>query len=136
MSSSRDNGKFNGLWKWVARNDFRALRFIFAIILFFSVVMPLAKEGKGLFTREYNELIQKTKTITEPSVQTTKQEADSNIKEDREKPIIPSETVAVRTETEVVSASPRVWVYGLQLAAWIGALGISLWALVSLCRDE
>lgn len=122
---------------WLARNDFRALRFGFAIALFLTVVIPLAQKGRDLISHDHHDLVQRTYTMTEPTFQTPIEGLGNNDSEAKEeKPVKTRELIATRTENEILSASPRVWVYGLQLAAWLGALCISMWALVMLCKDE
>lgn len=42
---------------------------------------------------------------------------------------------STETKTEK-SASSRIWAYGLQLTAWTAVLGMLLWAIVALCRED
>ncbi len=51
-------------------------------------------------------------------------------------PAMNIEHMRITTKQEVESSTPRVWAYGLQLAALTAVLGAAFWAIVALCRSD
>jgi len=118
--------------KWWEQNCFRCYRYYCAIALSFAVVfLSISLYTQVLFGFQINEAINdqihtlNTWTITE------------TISPKSDNPLDPSKDSKTEKKIEVVnSASPIVWAYGLQLAAWTGVLGMLLWAIVALCRED
>lgn len=135
MNGGSDN---NDKPNWLARNEIRILRLIrfgFAIGILIWVVIPLTSNGKTLVDKNISDFIPVTKTTGEFMLPTPAKKDDGNTTQQTGSPS-DSIQAAIKAEMVLESASPRVWGYGLQLTAIFGALGVSLWAVVSLCRDE
>jgi hypothetical protein len=120
---------------WLARNDFRLLRFIFAIILFWAVSIPLARNGMTLVGKEFNSLTAHTKTVT-LITPITSASTDVGPQSAVQQPSRAEGLSPTKTEKTEESTSPQVWAYLAQLLAWAAMLGMSLWAIVALCREE
>lgn len=120
---------------WWARNDFRFLRFVFALILFAAVTIPLARNGMTLIDRKFDSLtaVTKTVTITTPITSGNRDAAPAG---ESDKVNKGEGQYPVKTEKTEDSTAPQVWAYLAQLIAWAAMLGMSLWALVALCREE
>ena len=112
--------------KWWELNCLRIARFCFAFILS-CVILVLSCSYKDVLIGSPIDMNETTSGITLNTLSTT--ETIGN----------PKAQAQPKVETKIEwsgSASHRVWAYGLQLAAWTGALGMLLWAIVALCRED
>jgi predicted PurR-regulated permease PerM len=127
------NSKLPGWWD---RNDFRCLRFVFALIVFGTVVIPLVWREGSIVNKDLKEFAPVTNIATEtriiePAKKNVGNDSVEVMKQDK-----PDGQTTTKTEQVIGSASTYVWAYGLQLVAWAVVLSVSLWAVVALCRDE
>lgn len=139
-ASGTSNGSGKPGWftrnEWFADNGFRTPRFATAGFLLVFVVLPLSFCGTCLISKDAKDFSTvATKTTTKPVLLTPPNNSENTISEER---VNTGNGIQFTTESEKTedSASKGVWAYGLQLAALVGALGVSLWAIVTLCRDE
>lgn len=121
---------------WWVRNDFRCLRFVFALIVFGTVVIPLIWREGGILSKDLKEFAPVTNIATEartidPSKKNVGNDSVEVMKQDK-----PDGQTTTKPEQMIEAGSPRAWAYGLRLAAWAVVLTVSLWAVVALCRDE
>lgn len=118
---------------WLRLYLARIVRIIFAGILAYLFV-SLFYSGKTLLVKDTQSII-----ITPISITTTepkqpahavpeKAKPDKSTSENRGEQIITTERKGTATQ--------QVWIYGLQLVAWVGMLGLLLGAIVILIRDE
>lgn len=124
------------LREWLDRNWFRISRLIFALVVLATITIPLACQGRYLIDKDnIKELIDTTKTVTENKslIPTKKGDGASEAAGKSNKN---EEQITTMTVEVAESASLRVLAYGLQLVAWVGVVGVSLWAVVAFCRDE
>lgn len=121
---------------WIAQNLFQIARFIFAIVIMVAVTTTFLDIGKIFLTKEINSIIitpvSITSTETKPFVDAVPVVTDSNEKTDLDK----NEKQIKTIKSEEGTATQQVLAYALQLVAWFGLMGISLWAIVALTRDE
>lgn len=140
---------------WFQRNWHgitRILRIVAALHIIWLVVWPVGEELRRAVANDLAQLFPTTKTGEEPMIPpsppdankvqlnpTTKTAApptssppspDANTAQPKDSVKEVKKLVVVR------SAAPRVWAYGLQLAALISILLGSLWSVVLLCRED
>jgi hypothetical protein len=123
--------------KWRESNYFRIYRHCCAFILSIAIAFMVIPSFKNiLFGFNINEDSQKlsTWTLTGTSCHEPNSTSES-LKDSSQQQVQHSCKIEKKIEL-IDSASPRVWAYGLQLTAWTGALGLLLWAIVALCREE
>lgn len=120
---------------WFSRNYHRILR-LSGVLMLGTVAILLSRAGTTLFRENITTLLPADKTVTE--VVGTMNGAETNGP--------PETTRAEKASDKDVaqhlrlisseSTSSRVWAYGLQLLTWAIMLGGTVWAVVTLCRDE
>lgn len=122
---------------WFEKNVqtiFQFIRYGLALFIVVFVLSPLYDSEKSLLEMKVKEIItpiETTKTTVLTSTVNPKavlcgksNNPDKNVKQ------------RCQEEHKVGAATQQVWVYGLQLAAWVGMLGISLWSILALIRFE
>jgi hypothetical protein len=126
---------------WFARNDFRLARFIFAALLLGVVSCPLAcrvadtvdKSIKGAVPpSDANAATSSASPGNSPANVTV----DSGTTPAGDQSGAGSPPSAAGGAVSPASVTLQIWTYGLSLAALSGALAVSLWAVVALCREE
>jgi hypothetical protein len=122
---------------WLGRKAFRLLRFTAAgaliLILFWSLVPGFMEHAN----KNIADLIPITKVHIETV--TVPQQTGTNvisIEQATNLTAMNIEQMRITTKQEVESSTPRVWAYGLQLAALTAVLGGAFWAIVALCRSD
>jgi hypothetical protein len=135
MSSKIDN--LNGISVWFGRNVFRLLSFVAAGALIFVVIGPLTSKFAAHATKNIADIIPVANghIVTGAALP----QAGANvisIEQATNFPAMSVEQIRIVTKQESKSSTPRVWAYGLQLAAFVAVLGTALWAIVALCRSD
>ncbi len=116
---------------WITRNLSQIARFVLAAILLVAVTTVFIDVGKDLLTKEIDSIIVTPVSITE--IETVLPAATNACVKGC---VGKSKEQIIKKKIETGSATQQVWAYGLQLAAWVGMLGISLWAILALVRFE
>lgn len=129
MSSAND--KLPGWW---ARYGSRFLRFLLALAVFGTITLPLAWNARAILDKDLKNFTTVNRTVTETSPQVASKVAEPSQRV--EQPSRNDELTPTKTEKVEESATPRVYVYMLQLAAWSVVLAVSLWAIVALTSDQ
>jgi hypothetical protein len=122
---------------WFGRNCFRLLSFVAAGALIFVVIAPLTSKLLSHATKSIADIIPVAKGHIETG--TAPPQAGTNvisIKLAMNLTALNVEQTRIVTKQETKSSTPRVWAYGLQLAALVAVLSAALWAIVALCRSD
>jgi len=118
--------------EWLEKNCFRIGRLICSVILSIAIVLLVILSFKNVFFS-----VQINKAINDQNHTLNTWTITETITPKSDKPVDPSKYSNTEKKIEVVnSASPIVWTYGLQLTAWTGMLGMLLWTIVALCRED
>ncbi len=117
--------------RWITKNLFQIARFIFAIVILVIVTTTFLDIGSTLLTKEIKSIVVTPVSKTEiETVLPVATNACAKCCPDKSKEQI------IKKKSETGTATQQVFVYALQLVAWLGLIGISLWAVVALTRDE
>ena len=122
------------------RECIRYLRAVGAVVLFF-VLGCIGWAAKTHFSMSISELIPEMNieskgTDSELPCETKAQNQDKNPTPDASKSGVRNPEIRNPEITKQTSANPRVWAYAVRTLGLLGALGITLWAIVALIRVD